>query len=91
MVVFEQDGLNRKLTATVNLIPNNYVSQSKKEYKVNLQLITVPINSQVNADIRIQENQSFSIAMGSNNSNYRFDGIVNSVENDQVKVRMKIK
>ncbi|MFB3896974.1 MAG: hypothetical protein ACE14V_11800 [bacterium] len=91
MVVFEQDGLNRKLTATVNLIPNNYVSQSTKEYKVILQLITVPINSQVNADIRVQENQSFAIMMGSNNSQYRFEGMVNPVENDQVKVRLKIR
>jgi hypothetical protein len=90
-VVFEQDSLNRKLIAIVSSIPNNISSQNKKEYRVNLQLVTLPQTGQVNADIRVQENQSFSIMMGSNNSSFRFEGMVIPVENDQVKVSLKIK
>ena len=89
IVVFDEGSTYQKLTATVQPVPNDTNSENKITYLVNLQLTTAHLSGVVNAKIKVLENQSFSIQMGSNQSNYLFEGKVNPSENNQVKVTLK--
>ena len=88
-VVFEQDSPHQKLTVNVQRVPNDTNSDNKTIYLVNLQLTTAQQADSVNTRIKVLENQSFSIRMESNQSDYQVEGKVDPFENNQVKVTLK--
>lgn len=96
--IFKSNGSNSDMEITVKLMPTSHNTGNKKQFLVEMPVTTPPPSIRViSPRVVTMENQQFSVAIGGSpagnvlkGSSIKIDGIINPVDNNQVKLTLKL-